>query len=76
MASTISKPRTRNPLRRSTRSPGAVYFPDGATPERPMRASPGATSVSGVKAISPALLALSPLGLAFGWTLQFIGQSL
>jgi 4-azaleucine resistance transporter AzlC len=69
MASTISKPRTRNPLRKSARSPGAVYFPDSATPEGPMWASGAAAAlISGARAILAVLLALSPLGLAFDAT--------
>jgi 4-azaleucine resistance transporter AzlC len=69
MALTMSKPRTRNPLWKPARSPGASYLPYGATPERSMRASGAAAAlVSGAKANLPVVLALSPLGMAFGAT--------
>ena len=68
MTSTISKPRPRNLLRKTTRSPGTGYSLDGATPDGPTKASPAAASVSGAKEILPVCLALIPLGLAFGAT--------
>jgi 4-azaleucine resistance transporter AzlC len=69
MASTISKPRTRNLLRTTARSPGAGNSLDGAIPEGATRASPAAAAlVSGAKEILPVCLALLPLGLAFGAT--------
>jgi 4-azaleucine resistance transporter AzlC len=62
-------------LNEEIRARSVAYGLHGAIEEEPKSASPAAAFVSGAKAIAPVLLALVPLGVAFGATAMGGGLS-